>query len=263
MSDKVIKFLIDPEIKEIDEKKRIITHKISVEKKDRIGDIVRVDGIDTKNYKKNPVVLYSHDYWSKDPLPVIGKNVGFIPEGKKLFAKTQFLNSDEVSPKLKDLINDLWYLNKNGLMGWSIGFIPTKTEDIKDEEDHWAGYDFKESELLEYSNVIIPANQEAINNAIQKGKLSKGIVREMQKKNFDYQNFYDNSIRLEDELPGELAEKLIEEKVKTKPSQDSQVLQGIMPDSIKTLQGIIEALTNSRKLLAEYLQKFTGGKTHE
>jgi len=121
MSDKVIKFLVDPEIKEIDEKKRTITHKISTEKKDRMGDIVRVDGINTKDYKKNPIVLYSHDYWGKDPLPVIGKNVGFFIEGKKLFAKTQFLNPDEVSPKLKDLINDLWYLNKNKLMGWSQG----------------------------------------------------------------------------------------------------------------------------------------------
>ena len=268
MSDKIIKFLVDPEIKEIDEKKRIITHKISVEKKDRMGDIVRVDGIDTKDYKKNPVVLYSHDYWSKDPLPVIGKNVGFITEGKKLFAKTQFLNPDEVSPKLKDLINDLWYLNKSKLMGWSIGFIPTETDDIKDKEDHWVGYDFKKSELLEYSNVIIPANQDAINNAFQKGMVSKECVEGMA-------CFIEKQ-----ELPGDVATRQIEEEKpnpnveapefvlrgelgKPKEEKNDPQNQGITPDLIKVLQRTTEALKNSQKLLAVYLRKFLGGKTHE
>lgn len=268
MSDKIIKFLVDPEIKEIDEKKRTITHKISTEKKDRGGDIVRVDGIDTKDYKKNPVVLYSHDYWSKDPLPVIGKNVGFIIEGKKLFAKTQFLNPDEVSPKLRDLINDLWYLNKNKLMGWSIGFIPTDIEDIKDKEGHWEGYDFKESDLLEYSNVIIPMNQEAVNNAFQKGMVSKECVEGMA-------CFIEKQ-----ELPGDVATKQIEEERTasafietaqaviatlpalpgTKEEKNDPQIQGITPDSIKALRAITGALKDSQELITKYLQKFTGGK---
>jgi len=223
--DKITKTLDENEleIKSIDEKKRIIWHKITKEVADRMGDIVRIDGMDLKRFKKKPGVLYGHNYAGLDPIPVIARNVGFKQEGKALYAGTQFLPTTETEPsqKLRDLINDNWMLHKMKLMGWSVGFIPKAKEEIE-QDGKLVGYDYKESELLEYSSVIIPAHQDAINDAIEKGLISKGIV---------------SSLSKEEKLPGEIAEDQLismdigktaedfEEELITKPSKDNHVCQ--------------------------------------
>lgn len=174
--EKVKKQINDTEIKSIDEETRTIWHKISVEEEDLMGDIVRIDGIDTSNFKKKPGVIYGHQYGGVDPVPVIGENVGFKKEGKALYAGTKFLPTEGLSQKLKDLVNDLWTLNKKKLMGWSIGFKPTEAGPIKDKDGkETGGYEYKKSLLLEYSNVIIPANQGAVNDAIEQGVVSKNL----------------------------------------------------------------------------------------
>jgi HK97 family phage major capsid protein len=189
MSDKIIKMLEpgDIDVREINEKTRTIWHRISKEVKDRMGDIVRIDGIDTKNFRKKPTVLYGHNYSGLDPIPVIGSNVGFRKEGKSYYAGTRFLNPEEekFSGKLADLVNDAWVLSRMKLIGWSIGFIPKETVPLKEkvadtDEEVTTGLDFKKSELLEYSLVLIPANQEAVNDAISKGLVSKNVVSEFQ-----------------------------------------------------------------------------------
>jgi len=164
-----------PEIKSIDETRRVIWHKITSEVRDRMGDIVRIDGIDTTAFRKKPAVLYGHDYRSMSPVPVIGENVGFLREGQALYAGTKFLGPAEVSRPLADLVNDLWTLNKKKLMGWSIGFMARETKDIV-EGGRVTGQEYVKSELLEYSNVIIPANAEAVNDAITRGLVSKALT---------------------------------------------------------------------------------------
>jgi len=173
---------IEPEIKEIDEKERVIWHKISRETIDRMGDIVRIDGIDKSNFKKKPAVLYGHRYGDLDPLPVIGENIGFKQTGKTLYAGTKFLPPDGLSEKLGDLISDLWILNKKNLLGWSVGFIVKEVEEMKDKQGHFTGLDFKKTELLEYSNVIIPAHQDAINDAMNAGTVSKSFGKWIEKR---------------------------------------------------------------------------------
>jgi hypothetical protein len=166
-----------PEARSYDEKTRTIWHRISKEITDRMGDIVRIDGLDLKNFKKKPAVLYGHLYQEVDPLPIIAENIGFDKKGDELWAGTQFLDTKEISdPKLKYLINDLWYLNKKKLMGWSIGFVPLDWEALKDKDGKETGWDFKSGELLEYSNVIIPANQAAVNDAIKKGVIHADTI---------------------------------------------------------------------------------------
>ena len=108
----------DVEIKAVDEKSRKMVHKISTEAIDRYRDIIRADGGEYKNYKKNPVVLYGHDYYTKKPLPIIGKNAGFEAEKKKLWATTEFWKDDDpISQDLKDLVGDLWFMNQKKIMG--------------------------------------------------------------------------------------------------------------------------------------------------
>jgi hypothetical protein len=240
----------DLEIKSIDEKKRIIWHKISKEVTDRMGDIVRIDGINIKSFKKKPAVLYGHNYHGMNPLPVIGRNIGFKKEGKSLYAGTQFLPTadDEPSQAMKDLINDNWILHKMKLLGWSIGFIPKVTEKIEKDEK-FMGYDFKESELLEYSSVIIPAHQDAVNDALQKGLISKEVAKSWpEKKGGDI---------------GELTEEMLTEADIGKTQEEIETLgkQGLEPDLIKALRDIVGVLTTTQKTIAKYLRKFQfGGK---
>ena len=171
----IIKREVQNEIKSIDEKTRTIWHKITSEVRDRMGDVVRIDGIDTAAFRMKPGVIYGHDYRSMNPVPVIGENVGFQRDGQALYAGTKFLGPEEVSRPLADLVSDLWVLNKKKLLGWSIGFMARETKDII-EGGRVTGQEFVKSELLEYSNVIIPANAEAVNDAITRGLVSKALT---------------------------------------------------------------------------------------
>ena len=166
----------DLEIKSIDEKTRTIWHPITREVTDRMGDIVRLEGADLEDFKRKPAVLYGHDYRSMSPIPVIAKNVGFERDGDKLYAGTEFLGTDGLSAPLADLVNDNWILHSLKLLGWSIGFIPMKWDEMK-ENGKLQGYDIKAWKLLEYSSVIIPAHQDAVNDALKGGRISGAVVK--------------------------------------------------------------------------------------
>jgi len=188
MSQKIFK-MIEPEVRSIDESTRTIWHKITSEVVDRMGDIVRIGGLDMNAFRQKPAVLYGHSYQGVDPVPVVGECVGIERRGLKLWAGTHFLDPKQVSPKLGALVNDLWYLNKKKLMGWSISFVPHEFEALKDENGKETGWDFKSGELLEYSNVLIPANQECVNDMISKGFLSKAVMAFAGKAPNDTANF--------------------------------------------------------------------------
>jgi len=168
----------DIEIKSIDEKTRTIWHPISREVEDRMGDIVRLAGADFTDFNKKPAVLCGHDYRSMNPIPVIAKNIGFETSGDKLYAGTEFLSVDApgMSQGMKDLINDNWLLHAQKLLGWSIGFIPKKWDAMM-EDGQFIGYDIKEWSLLEYSSVIIPANQDAVTEAMKSGRVSGAVIK--------------------------------------------------------------------------------------
>ena len=168
----------DLEIKSIDEKTRTIWHPVTREVEDRMGDIVRVDGAMLDEFKKKPAVLYGHDYRSMNPIPVIGENIGFEKDGDRLYAGTKFLpvTTPGMSQALKDLINDNWILQAKKLLGWSIGFMPVEWSMMM-ENDEFQGYDFKTWKLLEYSSVIIPAHQDAVNDALKGGSISGAVLK--------------------------------------------------------------------------------------
>ena len=271
--------IFDPEIKEIDEKKRIIWHTITKEVPDRLGDIVRIDGLNLKEFKKKPAVLYGHSYQGINPVPVIAENVGFKKEGKKLYAGTKFHAEDaDISQPLKDLTNDLWFLNSKKLMGWSIGFKALETKDIY-KDGKWVGWDFLKSNLLEYSNVVIPAHQDAINDAIQSGLISKSFLE----RTIDTRSLGETLKDALDEVSATItattypiSEPILhdgeirifidghdlqsDEKCDKKESEDvdsgkSIQLQGINPEYIQEVFDKIEKLNNQRKEINAQLKK--------
>lgn len=145
---------------------RTVRFKISSEVIDRDGDILIAKGCDFENFAKNPLFLGFHD---RDDYPLgIPKNWGV--EGNAVYCDVYFptikelsTNPDEASEKAK-LVDYTYHCYKTGMLNAvSVGFIP------KDMEPNNAtgGYIFKEWELLEFSAVAVPANQDAIAQAVK------------------------------------------------------------------------------------------------
>lgn len=139
------------EVRALDDEPRTITATISTDSVDRMGDVIEQDGWDLTAYKRNPVVLWSHDY----SIPPIGKAVDLRVVGGRLKATTQFADTQ--------LGRDVFGLYRGGFMStFSVGFRPLDWKPIKDSDGKTKGMRFMRSELLEYSAVPVPANAEAV-----------------------------------------------------------------------------------------------------
>lgn len=157
------------EVKSIDKDLGTLEAIFSTQDVDRHGDIVLQDGWDISMFKKNPVILNSHNYG--DAAEVIGKASNVKVEAKKLQGKITFAVAE--NPKAK-VIFDLYaggFLN-----AFSVGFIPSKFKENKDGTTDW--FTIEEAELLEVSAVSVPANARALAKA-------KGIDIDMLKSNDD------------------------------------------------------------------------------
>ena len=166
------------EIKDLGE--RSVQFTISKEVEDRDGDILRAGGVDFSNYMKNPVFLAfhnMHDY----PL---GKVTKFWVEGNAVKAIVYFptveemsTNPEQASEKAK-IIDFVYNCYKMGMLNAvSVGFIPLEWTETKD------GYDITKWELLEFSAVAVPANQDAIAEAVKSfgDDFAKGFVSTVSK----------------------------------------------------------------------------------
>ncbi len=121
-------------------------------KGDRDGDVVHLDGLNIKQFKKNKgPILWSHD---AKQLPV-AKVPQVKIDGKNLSMKIQFPTPEEYG-----FADTIYKLIKGGYINnLSIGFAPDYEKAKYDEKRK--GYDFYKSELLETSIVNVPANQHA------------------------------------------------------------------------------------------------------
>jgi HK97 family phage prohead protease len=118
---------------------------------DRDGDIILPTGIDTKNFMKNPVILWGHD---ASQLPV-GKCTNIEVVGNELHGTVEIWPEDmpEIGPKCEAIYQIL----KKGVLGTSIGFLP-----IDYEFNEKGGILFNKIQLAETSIVTIPCNQDAL-----------------------------------------------------------------------------------------------------
>jgi HK97 family phage prohead protease len=140
-------------IEQLDEKTKTFIAIASTEDEDRDKDIIRQDGWNLKNFKKNPMIPWSHNYWG---VPIARSLRTWVDhESKRLLFKPQFDENDEESLKIFNKY-------KNGfLTSFSVGFRGIEFA-FRDEEDKWGGgTEFTKQELLEISGVTIPANPNA------------------------------------------------------------------------------------------------------
>lgn len=129
---------------------------------DRHGDTVAVAGWRLDSYKKNNVILFAHNSWD---LP-IGKGENVRVEGNALRGDITFASKEY------DFAANVEKLVRGGyLKAGSVGFRPIKY--AFNEERNSSGWntpvDFLEQELLEFSIVPIPANQNALAEAKSAG----------------------------------------------------------------------------------------------
>jgi len=142
------KYIAFGEVKSVDDK--TITVVASDESEDRQGEVIKVAGWSLANFKKNPVMLVSHDYTQ---LPIGTWEVH--KAGGKLTAKATF-SSIERAKEVETLVRE------GILSAVSVGFI-VKERNIKDP------YVIEKAELLEISWVSVPANPNALQLAMAKG----------------------------------------------------------------------------------------------
>jgi HK97 family phage prohead protease len=110
---------------------------------DREGDVVVPTGGDFSAYKRNPVVLFAHDYSS---LPV-GRCIDLHADERGIRASWQWLKGDDRAAAVRNA----W--EQGVLNAASIGFKPIEARPIPG-----SGTQFDRWEMLEFSLVPVPAN---------------------------------------------------------------------------------------------------------
>lgn len=170
---KKIKAGINVEVTEDKQLDRTLTFVGSNELIDRDNEVIRADGWDLKNYRKNPVILFAHDYRS----PAVGKALKVWAEKDRLKFKVQFPEMEEYG-----FADTLYKLYKGGFMkAVSVGFMPREWEWGKEEDG--PRRIFTQQELLELSLVPVPANPDAVmTSAGMKGAQERGIVDDLELK---------------------------------------------------------------------------------
>ena len=156
------------DIKAAKEDDRIIEFIATSEIRDRDHDLIKIKGINTKNYKNNAVVLWGH---SSRELP-IGKTVKLTKSKDVLKAKIQFAKADE-----NPFADQVYRLVKAGYINSvSIGFMPDYKQLEYDEKTNTRIYN--KIDLYEISVVNVPANPMAtvLSKAIDEGVLTKDEV---------------------------------------------------------------------------------------
>ena len=124
----------------------------------RDGVSVDIDGMDFSNYRKNPVVLFAHDYSGRTEssgLP-IGRTLRLerTPDGR-IRADFEFLSGDQFA----DRVRNAW--NRGFLRGASIGWRAIEAR----PSERARGVRIVKSELVEWSIVAVPADPDALRGA--------------------------------------------------------------------------------------------------
>jgi phage head maturation protease len=141
---------------------RVVTFKGSDETTDRYGDIIRVKGWELAAYKRNPVLLWAHEYG----IPPLGRTLRVWKDNdqKALLFMCQFAD-EATAGELGLFADDIFRMYKSGMLNaTSVGFMPIEYNRPKTAEEREQlglgeyGYEYTKQELLELSCVPVPAN---------------------------------------------------------------------------------------------------------
>lgn len=244
---KVIKSGIHTELKTVDAENRKMTIVGSSELLDRDREVLKAEGWDLNNYKKNPVVLFGHNSFE----PPIAKAVGLKVEEGNLIFDLEFPEKG-VHP-FADMIFKLY---EGGFMNAaSVGFIPKEWTDGEGTPES-PRRTYTKQELYELSLVPVPANPEALitSRSLQKAWQENSISSE----EWDLLVKKLKEIKSEEEMPGDSVpeeeeignpeeEKDFENRLAAVESQVSEVKQ-MISDRMEKLEELIFELSDSKSL---------------
>lgn len=176
--DKMLRRIVTCGVKQVSD--RVLEFVGSTEVMDRCEESIKASGWQLKNYRKNPVFLWAHDYKQ----PPVGKAVKVWKEEGELRFHIEFAPADVYG--FADTILQL-YLN-GYLRAVSVGFMPLQWEDGPGKDTPF-GEPAKEprriytkQDLLELSGCPVPANPEALSSAV-----TGGLITVKQLKDFEHE----------------------------------------------------------------------------
>ncbi len=174
---------------------------ISDESVDRYKEIVRVESFKNtkKEFMKHPVLLSSHAYCG------LMNQIG-------MFEKLTIDSVEkEVVGKIKYFVglgnaeaDWAWVLAQKGIAAFSVGFLPKKWTEYGEEERLKSGAygEYTDIELLEVSQVLIPANPSALQKSFEGESEEATDVDELVKRLYDaHKDFFVE----EDEVDGKMS----------------------------------------------------------
>lgn len=220
---------------------------------DRVGDIVNVQGIDLKNFKKNPVILYGHDHYG---LPV-AKAVEMGVEDGKLMMVFEFADAETYA-----FADTVYRLVKGGfLKGVSIGARILEAQWLKDKQDNIIGREFMALELLEVSVVAIPADSKALITAVKSGAVTESEFEEYLEKTFDAPLDSDkgNAVSIDTEVEPDLEDDAVNKEVAEKITGLETRLASLEGMLTKSAEASGEAKSMLDTMLVPLFQKMVGG----
>jgi len=160
---------------------RVVEFIASKEVVDRGGDLVKVKGVDLKDFKKNPVIMWSHMH----DAPPIAKAVSMRKSGDELKMKVQFATSEEYG-----FADTIYKLIKGGYINaTSIGIIPDyesmEYPGGKELNGKKVRRIINKSSLIELSILPIPMNQDALRTKALNKAIQDGVIDDVELKEFE------------------------------------------------------------------------------
>ncbi len=169
--------LPDVEMKRVGD--RTFRYTFSSEAPDRVGDILKVDGWVLKDFRRNPVALWSHDGRTRPPVGV-ARNLST----KGMAGNFRSLEGDiEIAPEGTSVFTDELnrFVDAGIVKATSVGVRILKTQPVQDKDEREGlglgpfGILSTKHSLLEISLVAVPMHQDAIRRSVDE-MLTKGLV---------------------------------------------------------------------------------------
>ncbi|MCC6483340.1 MAG: hypothetical protein IT209_00710 [Armatimonadetes bacterium] len=169
----------------IEDGERAAIQVISTRDVDRDDDIMDPKGCVLDEYRLNPVVLWNHDYSQ----PPVAKCVDIRADAEKITVKSVYAQTP--------FAEEVYQLKREGILqAASVGFVPLEVvykgsdgwaDTVNELKERWgvnaryfsdAWRVIKRWMLLEYSDVPIPANQNALQVAVGKS-IDEKLLRQL------------------------------------------------------------------------------------
>ena len=160
----LIRKLVTCDVKEVSD--RVLQFIGSTETQDRDGEVIKAEGWDLKNYKKNPIFMWAHRY--TDPPIGKAKRVWVDKESNELKFNIEF-----APPETYEFADTIYKLYKGEfLKATSVGFVPDEDGIIEGDGKKTPKRTYTKQELLELSGVPVPSNPEALISARDAGVIT-------------------------------------------------------------------------------------------